>query len=183
MSNDIELTQGVLRELIHYSPDTGVFTWLERDRRWFQYDGACDYWNAQYSGKIAGWVNEKGYRIIRVLGPSYRAHRLAFLYMTGSFPPNQVDHIYGVRDDNRWKHIRLAVNTENQQNTSLRKNNTSGTVGVYRCGGKEKWQAQIGVNEKIIHLGSFVRLEDAAAARKAAEVKYGFHPNHGRAAQ
>lgn len=88
------LTQERLKELLTYEPATGVFRW--RERRGNQ-GGGC-----VAPGDEAGSVYKNGYRMIGVGGRRYGAHRLAFLYMTGAFPPAEVDHINGVPADNRW---------------------------------------------------------------------------------
>ena len=108
----------------------------------------------------------------------YFTHRLAFLYMTGSIP-KEVDHINHVKPDNRWKNLRAANRIINGRNRSMHCDNTSGVTGVYWHKKKGKWQAGIRVNDKRIYLGVFKHLEDATAARKTAEARYGFHPNHG----
>ena len=91
----------------------------------------------------------------------------------------EIDHIDGVRHNNEVENLRLVSSSENSKNTSKRADNTSGSVGVYLTRAK-KWAAQIGVSKNVIPLGTFADKDDAIAARKAAEVKYGFHQNHGR---
>jgi hypothetical protein len=133
------------------------------------------------SGGLAGNKKQRGYIGIGLNGGDYKAHRLTFLYMTGSFPPDQVDHINGVTDDNRWANLRASTNAENSRNTCLRSDNTSGVLGVCWHKRDGAWIANIRKDGRKHHLGYFANLADAIAARKAAEVKYGFHPNHGRA--
>ncbi|MCK9994454.1 MAG: hypothetical protein Dbin4_02974, partial [Alphaproteobacteria bacterium] len=99
-----ELTQSRLKELLHYDPDTGVFT------RRVQTSS-----NARV-GDVAGCLHPEGYRHIQIDGKRYAAHRLAWLYMTGEWPTNQLDHLNGVRDDNRWGNLREATHGQNQQN-------------------------------------------------------------------
>jgi len=165
--NTIILSQERLKKLLHYCPDTGVFTCLV-------------YRNGIKANREAGGISDRGYRRIKIDGKKHYAQRLAFLYMTGELPRNQVDHINGVRNDNRWCNIRLATAIENAQNRKKRSDNTSGVVGVAWYKPLEKWVASICVDGLPVRLGYFHHIFDAACARKSAELKYGFHPNHGR---
>lgn len=161
------ITQERLKELFHYCPDTGIFT------RLINLSGGAK------AGDIAGH-NLKGYLRIVVDGAGYQSHRLAFLYMTGSFPAHHTDHINGVKNDNRWCNLRDVSSRVNSMNKKTYKNNKSGHTGVYFNKKANRWYAQIKVNYKRIHLGLFERIEDAIDARVEADIKYGFHPNHGR---
>ena len=155
------LTQEKLKELLHYCPDTGVFTWLMKP---------CSNVRA---GSVAGTVNKiNGYATIKVNRKIYLAHRLAWLYIHGTFPPNDIDHINRVKSDNRLCNLRMATHAENMQNTSMYRNNTSGHVGVSWHKATQKWIACITLSKKQIHIGIFHSLEEAIAARKAAEPQY-----------
>jgi len=133
------------------------------------------------TGKVANCTNPKGYIVFHVRDKNYRAHRLAFLYMTGKFPENQVDHINHVKNDNKWSNLRLVDNQENHKNAKLSKNNASGFNGVYWSKRRSRWGARIKVHGKGMCLGLFKEIEDAINARQLANVKYGFHENHGMA--
>lgn len=100
--------------------------------------------------------------------------------MTGEWPAEQVDHINGTPDDNRWDNLREASNAENCRNTRRRQNNTSGTKGVTWDARRGKWNANICVNRRYIFLGYFEDIEAAAAAYAAASQKY--HGAFGRVA-
>ena len=173
------ITQQYLKERLIYHPLTGHFFWKHKDTgsKWDK------RWNSRWAGKRAGYVSElSGYDIINIDHQDYPAHRLAFLYITGAFPTDEVDHINRDRSDNRWGKIRLVSHRENNMNTGMQKNNTSGQMGVYWEKSQSKWSAKIKINYKSIHLGTFELYEDACAARKDAEQAYDFHPNHGTAA-
>lgn len=152
------LTQERLKELLHYCPDMGVFTWRIAVGR-------------VRVGSVAGNVS-KGYVQISVDNKNYLAHRLAWLYIHGEFPPRQLDHINRVRADNRICNLRLATNAENHQNLSLSRRNTSGHIGVRWFKQRKKWHAQIKINRKQLHIGYFTDLSEAIAARKSAELKF-----------
>ena len=162
------LTQAVLKKTLLYSPSTGIFTWLNPKA-----------YNIK-AGSIAGGLDLEGYRIIRINGVQHRSHRLAWFYVTGSFPVDDIDHINGVRDDNRIENLRVVTAQENQRNQKRRQDNTSGVTGVSWCKRSNKWRSVIGNNGKNIYLGQFDILEEAIAARHLADIKYGYHPNHGR---
>jgi len=162
------LTQKELKELLHYDPDTGVFRWLS------------NHGNQVYSGDIAGYLDKTNcYVQIRLNYKLYMAHRLAFLYMTGEFPSIHTDHINHIRNDNRWINLRHITQQENQKNHKRHKDNKSGVMGVGWKNDRNKWRVRISVSTKEVHLGYFNDWFDAVCARKAAEFKYGFHPNHG----
>jgi hypothetical protein len=93
--------------------------------------------------------------------------------------PQDIDHINGNRRDNRIANLRAVDRRENMRNARLRSNNTSGIVGVTFSRDRKKWVAQIN-DGKVRSLGRFDKFEDAVEARKAAERRAGFHPNHGR---
>jgi hypothetical protein len=113
-----------------------------------------------------------------VNGREYKAHRLIWLLVHKAWPENQIDHIDGNGLNNRIENLRDVTNAENARNRKKQKNNESGHTGVRRERGK--WRAVIEVSGREIYLGLFINLEEAVAARKAAEAKYGFHANHGK---
>lgn len=170
-----------LRELISYSPATGELIWRERHPRFFASERDWKIWNTRYAGKGAR-TTSRGYRKIRVLGVALFAHRVAWAIHYGEWPTDQIDHVNGDRCDNRISNLRLASNTDNSRNIKRPANNTSGRIGVSFQKNSGRWRAEICVDQKRIHLGSFITFEEACAARTAAEAKYGFHRNHGRAA-
>lgn len=161
------LTQADLRRMLSYDPDSGEFRWLVGRSR-------------TAAGSVAGSIGASGHRSIKIAGRSHYAHRLAWLYMTGEWPAEQVDHINGTPDDNRWDNLREASNAENCRNTRRRQNNTSGTKGVTWDARRGKWNANICVNRRYIFLGYFEDIEAAAAAYAAASQKY--HGAFGRVA-
>lgn len=162
------LTQEKLKELLHYDPETGIFIWLERTSKKIRV------------GDTAGCINKKnGYRYIRIQGTLYLAHRLAWMYITGSFPDFQIDHEDHVRTRNVFNNLRNATNKSNGLNQSLSLNNTSGFNGVTWHSTAKKWQAQITIDGNNIYLGLFENIEDAISKRKAANIEYKFHANHG----
>lgn len=152
------LTQDELKSLLMYDPATGVFTWrVSRPTK-------------IKPGDVAGNVNPKGYVSVGVKGKIYRAHRLAWLYVHGRWPHNEIDHINRIRNDNRIVNLREADRSVNTQNTNLHGRNTSGFRGVGWHKQHQAWRARISVNGKTKNLGYFPSREDAAEAYLKASI-------------
>ena len=113
------LTQKQLKEILHYDPETGIFTWL-----------VSPAYNIK-AGRIAGGKNNtNSYVYIKIKRQLFSVHRLAHLYMTGTWPKDQVDHVDHIRDNNKWRNLREVTRTENHKNHTLNINNSSGVAGV-----------------------------------------------------
>ena len=165
-----------LNELLQYEPCTGKLIWRER-----QVNNPRDRaFNTRNAGKTVYEEPHRGYGRIALLGKRYKSHRLAWALHHGEWPKDQIDHINGVRNDNRIENLRVVTQTENSRNMQIPSNNTSGVIGVSWDKFNRCWEAHIIVAGKKIRLCRTKDFEDAVAARAAAEVKYGFHPNHGR---
>ena len=177
-------TYEYMSQLLSYDPETGVMTWKERPREMFAKECRFKAWNKCFANKQAGSVNNHGYRILNIAISGkkcvLRTHRVAWLLHTGSWPTLDLDHINGDRLDNRIENLRQVTDNENQRNRQLSKNNSSGYQGVCFHKRVRRWQATIVQNSKQIYLGCYDTKEEAIAARKEAEHKYGFHENHGR---
>lgn len=159
------LTPERLRELLHYDPATGVFTWLVAHGRHGRFP----------AGAIAGYKNDKGYLYIWLDGRFYRLHRLAWLYVHGQWPEDQIDHRDTIREHNRIDNLRPATNAQNAQNQhAAPRNNTTGCTGVSFYKPSGKWLSRIMSNGKAIHLGYHDTMAAAVAARLAA--KRAYHP-------
>ena len=147
------LTPERVREILHYAPDTGVFTWLVSAR-------------SQRAGDKAGCVGPGGYIFIKYRRRLYRAHRLACLYMNGRWPADHTDHINGDKQDNRWSNLREATCSQNLANRGPQKNNTSGFKGVQPHNGK--WRARVWCGGRVFDAGSgFETPEEAHVAYMA----------------
>lgn len=174
------LTQTYLKSLISYNPLTGVFIWKARPLDSFATIRVGKAWNTKCAGKAAGCVDKiNGYLKISINDKSHRAHRLAWLYINGSMPVDEIDHINHDRLDNRIINLREATGTENHKNMSMDKRNKSGFTGVHWYKRASKWEASITVGGKLKYLGYFQDIQDAITAREQANVKYNFHNNHG----
>ena len=157
-----DLTQERIKELLDYNEYNGVFTWKKRN------------------GNVAGWVNSDGYRRIGVDRYIYKCSRLAFLYMTGSSPINSIDHINHIKDDDRWENLRDVLAVDNARNMPLKKSNKTGICGVFFREERGEWMSYITCFGKKLHLYLGNDFFEACCVRKSAEVKHGFHENHGK---
>jgi hypothetical protein len=171
----------ILRQLLTYNPETGTLTWLERPREFFKTDRYWKQWNDRFAGKpaLASW-DKSGRFTGAIFGKTFFAHRVIWALIHGEWPKDEIDHVRGMSAGNKPPNLREATHLENCKNQKLRATNVSGVIGVSWFKRTNRWHSQIMVNRKQIHLGYFVEKKKAIAARKAGEVKYGFHPNHGR---
>ena len=171
----------LLRNLLEYDPATGSLTWRERDQKHFKVASHALNWNKRYAGKfVCLQRHNAGYRCILLYNKKYLAHRVIWAVVHGQWPTNQIDHINGVRDDNRLCNLRAATYSQNSKNSAVRKDNKSGFPGVHWVPRVDRWSARISVKGKWVMLGYFKKFDDAVAARKSAESIHGYHRNHGR---
>ena len=144
-------------EVLKYDPDTGIFTWRTNEKVY-----------KRVRGKVAGTLDISGHRQIRINGIRYFAHRLAWLICEGEDPGSlEIDHINGLRDDNRRENLRVVTRSENQHNRRSAR-------GYSFHKRHKKWIARIKLNGKNRHIGYYSTKEEARAAYLEAKAK--FHP-------
>lgn len=160
MAKKPPITHQRLKEVLHYDPETGIFTWLM-----FRGGKAT-------AGIRAGRTHYRGYRYIKVKQVAYAEHRLAWLYMIGKMPADQIDHINGDKADNRFSNLREATNSQNHMNRPVRSDSRSQAKGVKWLPANKKWTARIQVGNKRIYLGFFTTMEEAAEAYRRGAEKY-----------
>ena len=158
MADHDSITADELRSILHYDPLTGVFTRRESA-------------SGRLAGSVAGSVSP-GYIRVWVLKRLYMAHRLAWLYVYGTWPKNQIDHINRNRSDNRIANLRDVTNQQNMCNAGDFSTNTSGRKGVYWDKRDSRWRACIVNKGRYFSLGYFDTQAKAVAARVAAEKLY-----------
>lgn len=154
---------------LDYNPDTGVFTWVIAPR-------------GRSVGSVAGGSKSNGYVRIKIDGKMYQAHRLAgdTLHPDDLLgPDDEIDHIDHDKTNNRGDNIRKVTTQQNMQNKSLYACNKTGATGVEFLRKEGIWRARIRVKTILMELGRFKTFEEALSVRKAAEIEYGFHTNHG----
>lgn len=140
-----------ITDQLHYDPETGKLTWKVSK-------------SGVTVGMEAGSLNKNGYVHIRVMGKNYQAHRLIWLYVTGKLPTKHIDHINGIKNDNRWCNLREVSIYENNLNVGKQSNNTSGYKGVSFYKKHKKWAAICSVKGKQNFLGFFNTALDASKA-------------------
>lgn len=163
--NDVSFSESYLLRklsaLLRYDADSGKFFWL------------CNRGRAKV-GKEAGMRWSTGYVKVTVFGKHYLAHRLAWLFCHGEFPSFDIDHVNGIKTDNRITNLRPALPFENQQNQRANKKSKTKIRGVFPSSTPNKWDVRIRHLGKYIYLGCYNSIDEAVAARLAAEKKY--HP-------
>ena len=159
---ELNLTKDQLDEILNYDRVTGVFTWKR------------DMGQRGLRDSVAGSYLNNGYVRIKIHGRLYQAHRLAWVVLYEEQPPNEIDHINGVKTDNRPENLRAASRGGNCQNTRIRKDNSSGLKGVSWNSRAKKWRARCNFENRQYNLGNFHSKEDAHAAYlKFAKERFG----------
>lgn len=153
-----DLTQEYLKSILQYNSDTGLWYWL------------ANKYQPKLVGTQAGTITDKGYINITIKTKKYKAHRLAFLYMTGEWPEIDVDHENTIKHDNRWINLRQAEVAQNNYNYGVKITNQLETKGVYLYRGR--FRAQIQIDKVKIFLGSFGTLDEAKKAHDDAAIKF-----------
>ncbi|MGL4830853.1 MAG: HNH endonuclease [Vibrio sp.] len=155
-------------ELLNYNPESGLVYW------------SSDRNNKTKAGDLAGGLCDKGYVKVKVNGNTYGAHVIGWFLHYGVMPTGDIDHINGVRSDNRICNLRDVSSCENMKNKRLYKSNKSGVSGVRFVKSRNEWVATIGVNGKKKTIGYSKSFEEAKKLRLEAEIKYKYHKNHGK---
>lgn len=160
--NPKSITAEFVRDRLDYNPETGVFTWKKMR-------------NTKRIGEQAKSLDISGYVQINICGTVCKGHRLAWLWVYGEMPQGHIDHINGIRSDNRIANLRCVSGTINTQNKRLGScKNKTGYLGVHIGVGDplKKYKAKIVVNKNQIHLGGYPTPEEAHAAYVQAKRKY-----------
>jgi len=163
------LTLERLKEVVEYNPETGFFI------------RKLALSNVVKSKKDFGYYTFYGYRSGQIDKEEFKLHHLAWLYTYG-YLPKEIDHINGIRDDNRIVNLREVTHQENCKNMRRPKTNTSGHMGVHRHKQTSKWRVRFRSNGSHIHGGLFKDINDAVIRRDELYKEYGFHKNHGSVA-
>lgn len=186
MKNSDKIPASLVSKLISYDPESGNLFWKERGidclPDWkYPCDKKVEMFNKLHAGNqafISGSLT--GHKLGYIYGIRFGAHRVAWAIHYGKWPDGEIDHINGDTSDNRICNLRDVSHHENMMNKRTTKRNKSGINGVSWIKDRKKWYASIRYNGKTISLGKYDDKFEAARARKAAELKLGFHSNHGR---
>lgn len=184
----MEVSKEFLHSVLIYDEHTGLFTWrADRPVSHFSSVNTWKIFQTRFAGKQAGCTTMYGgnsYTQIRLDGKLYLAHRLAWLYVHGSFPEQAIDHLDGNGLNNSLANLRITTSVENGRNARRKKNNTSGVNGVWFHAKNNKWIAEGHSTEsgrKVkTYLGSFSTLVEAEKERLRWESSQGnFSSRHG----
>lgn len=180
-SRELNFSPSEINDLVKYNQESGIFYWRPRSPDSFRDYGCYKRWRTLYENKEAFLSdNGQGYRRGYIRGVCLLAHRVAYCIMEGEWPDDEIDHINGIRSDNRWANLRKVTLAENSKNRRMSKNNTSGCNGVIWVKHAKKYQA-IGFDQgKPLSLGYYKTLEEAEKVRKEWERENGYHENHGK---
>ena len=181
MSNQRQrLTIEEVHSLFYADYDKGLLFWKPRPIEMFKTKRSFTIWNVRFANKEAlASRHIDGYKHGQIHGKPYLAHRILFAMKNGYWP-EYIDHINGIRNDNRIENLRSVNMQQNACNTKISNKNTSGCVGVSWNSRDKRWTAYINANTKRKALGNFVNLDDAVNCRKEAQKRFDYHPNHGR---
>lgn len=159
------ITQDQLKHALLYDPDTGLLVWVN--------PASCRV----RAGQTAGCLRPDGYVFTQINKRRYMNHRLAWLYVYGEWPLDEIDHIDGNRSNNKLSNLRIATSKQNKENTRIRLTNTSGHRGVHWDKSRNKWMAFVVHNRKFHNLGRFNDVNDAVTAAKQARDAFFTHHN------
>lgn len=172
----------LLRTLVDYSPETGLFFWKPRPESMFSAPRHAKAWNSRYAGLRADRPgNVAGYLRLTLFDRKYYAHRVAWALSNGEVPDADlhIDHINKDKTDNRAANLRCVSASVNHRNSKRQANNKSGVTGVCWIPDRAKWLAYARVNRRHKHLGYYDSMEEAAHARLAFSKDNGFSSLHG----
>ena len=166
-----QITRRELKKWVRYDPSTGE---MHRVRKVVSKTGRF-----MTIDKLITGTNNRGYLWVKLFEYMYLVHRLAFLYVTGKHPQGEVDHINGIRLDNRWENLRDCDSAAQSRNQGVRSDSTSGVRGVTYSKNARKWVVRISQDGNRMSLGNFKSFKEAVSVRRAAETQFGYHENHG----
>lgn len=166
------MTVDYLKQCFTYKD--GELVWNKRPATHFSSQGRANIWNAKYAGKVAGATHKTGYVHIKVDGKVMKAHRIVWALHNDAMPDKTIDHINGVKADNRIENLRHVTQKENCQNMKARNGSIISGVYLRNQRGFDYWYASISVDSVKKHLIATADLFEAICARKSAEIKYGY---------
>lgn len=173
-------SRDVLRQMVHYEPETGEMTWKARTKEHIPDDRVRAIWNTRFANKPAFMSRmQRGYKYSPILGTRCYAHRVAWKIIHDE-DPDVIDHIDGNPDNNRISNLRSVTQADNCRNQRMNSRNTSGYAGVYFDKPRGKWYVRFKKKERNLFCGYFKTCDEARTARKDLEVQAGYHPNHGQ---
>jgi hypothetical protein len=164
-ANEALINAAYVREHLSYDPETGIVTWIKLTHKK----------SNKKVGQVAGGTHDRGYNFVTLKKRRYFMHRVIWLYMTGKWPENHIDHADRITDNNRWRNLRSATIAENGQNMKLPSDNTSGHKGIRKHG--NRYQVRLRAFGIDTPFQSYATLEEAVDARRCLKQQmHTFHP-------
>ena len=175
----MKITQEYARECLNYDPETGIFRWKKRPIHHFPSTHSANQSNSHFEDKQAGSIDKIGYLVIVLSQKRHKAHRLAWLMINGNMPKSCIDHVNGVKTDNRFMNLREATVSQNSRNSKLRSSNSSGHKGVTWSNDRNKWIGRVMIDGKT-HQKRFDHIEEASSwCKKMRTTHHSEFANHG----
>lgn len=180
-----EVPVSLLHTLFELRAQTGELFYKRRATEFFantgwKQDRAAKIWNTRFAGKKVNSRDQHGYIKASINGVSFKAHRIVFAMAHNKWPMGEVDHINGVKDDNRPSNLRDVTHNENSKNQRLKNTNTTGGAGISTDRRTGLFVVSITSDGKKVHIGQYDEIQKAKIAREAAARALGYHRNHGR---
>lgn len=170
-----EISVEVLRDIISYDAQLGLLVWKARSADYFSDRATPNQvatWNTKFAGQECGRIEKHGYRIVGIFHKTFKAHRVAWALHYGSWPKGIIDHINGVKGDNRIENLRLASPAQNSRNRAPQARARSGYKGVSFHRASNKWEVRIMVDGKRKCLGTFSCRHEAARCYNEHAAKF-----------
>lgn len=180
LPNDfLSMSYEQVASLLKYEEGSGTLVWLPRPREMFATERSWLTWNTRFSGRPAlTALDTGGYCHGRILRKRYKAHRVAWLLFHKEWPRHEIDHIDGVKTNNRIDNLRDCTGSVNSKNRGRQKNSTSGVSGVSWCPSRSKWEAYFYSERVKTSLGYFPTKEEASRSRNFNALRNGFTERH-----
>lgn len=182
----VTLTKQYLQQFYDYDPETGVIRHAHRADHLFSHPSGAAKYKKHYEGTVAGCLVNDGprqYITINLGGRELKAHRVAWIMCNGEIPEGLViDHVNGDGTDNRLENLRVVTTSDNSANSTISKRNKTGITGVSFNRKTERYVVSICRNSQPKLLSQSLQdFFEACCMRKSAEIRFDYHPNHGRA--
>lgn len=181
---DMPIYEQAIKDRLHYDPATGILTWRDPRPEDFRSEAHMRTWRTRFAGQKAGKLRPDGYISVRItvdgVTTCFLAHRIAWFVAHGRWPEGQIDHVNGVRTDNRIENLRDVSPLENRRNMRCYARSQTGVAGVTWSAHAKRWMARINTDGRQKNLGYFLRFEDAVTARERAAADNGYRKEHGK---